>query len=125
MLNLKKLIIAGLVVSSLSACADDVVGANEVKKMEAAELATLYCTAIKETNIDQLEVLVTDKFAWEDMKNSRYSDEKSIAKSKLKAEKFDCTITDTKKREKYTKFYFKNFKTTYVYHENGMNVLKI
>lgn len=125
MKNVKSMLAVGLLTTSLSACSGDVISADEIKKMEADELATLYCTAIKETNIDQLEVLVTDKFAWEDMKNSRYSDEKSIAKSKLKAEKFDCTITNTKKRDKYTKFYFKNFKTTYVYHENGMNVLKI
>lgn len=122
---ISKIIAVGLTSVALTACADDVVSADEVKKMEAAELATLYCTATKETNIEQLKVLISDSDAWQMMKDSKYANDKEIARAKLKAEKFDCTITNTKKREKYTKFYFKNFKTTYVYHENGVNVLKI
>lgn len=122
---IKKTLTVGVISASLLGCGSDVVASDDINNMSAVELATLYCTATKETNIEQLKVLVSDSDVWQMMVDSKFANEKEIARTKLKAEKFDCTITNTKKRKKYTKFYFKNFKTTYVYHENGMNVLKI
>lgn len=125
MKTVKSILTVGVITALLVGCGSDVIAADDIKKMSALEVATLYCNAMKESDIDQLKVLVTDKDSLETLMSARFSSEKAIAKTKLKAEKYDCTITESKEYDRYTRFHFKNFKKVYVYKENGLNVLKI
>lgn len=125
MKKIKHLLGLSTLAVSLSACGSDVSAAEDIKKMSAVEIATLYCTAMKESNIDQLKVLVTNPEVWQRMKESRYANDDRIKRTKLKAEKYDCTITETKERTKYTKFKFKNFRKVIVKKENGLNILSL
>lgn len=125
MKKVKHLLAVGLVTAGLVGCGSEVIADEDLAKMSAPELATLYCTAMKDTNLEQLQLLVGNENDWKEFKSIYFANEKEIAKHKTKAEKYDCEIVETKESKKHTKFYFKKFKKVYVYKENNINTLKL
>ncbi|MGB0835552.1 MAG: hypothetical protein ACPGR2_13655 [Psychrobium sp.] len=125
MKKVKHLLTVSLLTVGLTACGSDVIAADDIKKMSAVEIATLFCNAMKESDVEQLKVLVTDPEIWQRKFEHRFSSEDQLKRIKLKAEKYDCTIVETKERPKYTKFQFKNFRKVIVKKENGINVLSL
>lgn len=122
---IRTLLIACTTSVALLGCGSEVVASEELKSLKASELASLYCNAMKRADLEQLKQLINNQNRWEEFRSIYFSNEKEIEKHKVKAEKYDCAIVKTKERESYTKFYFRQFRTVYVYHENGKNLLKL
>ncbi|RZG16730.1 hypothetical protein EXT47_05225 [Pseudoalteromonas sp. CO342X] len=125
MKKVKNLFATCLVFSSLVGCGGNVIADEGLAKLSAIELATLYCAAMKDTNLEQLKVLVGNEKDWNEFRSIYFANDKEIAKHKAKAEKYNCEVVQAKESKKHTKIYFKKFKNVYVYKENGINTLKL